>query len=152
MALTKIKPDVIDETLDYSFDNIDANTISIFGTSTFQQSTEKIQTKTGATGTVTHDYSLGALFYHSSISANFTANITNVPTTNDRSIVIVIILSQGVTAYIPNALQIGGSAQTIKWINGSAPTGNSNQIDIVSFSLIRVSNSWTVLGQLITYN
>ncbi len=133
--------------------NLNVSGTSTFdGISIFQQSTEKIQTKTGATGTVTHDYSLGALFYHSSISANFTANITNVPTTNDRSIVVVLILSQGATAYIPNALQIDGSSQTIKWINGSAPSGNANQIDIVSFSLLRVSNSWTVLGQLITYN
>ena len=152
MALTKIKPNAVDETLDYSFDDVNANTISVFGTSTFQQSTEKLQTKTAATGTVTHDYSLGALFYHSSISANFTANITNVPTTNDRSIIVVMLLSQGVTAYIPNALQIDGSSRTIKWINGSVPTGNANQIDVVSFSLIRVSNNWTVLGQLVTYN
>ena len=151
MALTKIKPDVIDETLDYSFDNIDANTISIFGTSTFQQSTEKIQTKTGATGTVTHDYSLGALFYHSSISANFTANITNVPTTNDRSIVVSLILDQGVTAYIPNALQIDGSAQTINWVGGATPTPIANKKEIVSFVLLRVSSNWIVLGSISTY-
>jgi hypothetical protein len=151
MSLTKIKPNSVDETLDYSFDDVSANTISISGTSTFQQSTEKIQTKTGATGTVTHDYSLGALFYHSSISANFTANITNVPTTNDRAIVISLILEQGATAYIPNALQIGGSAQTINWLETSAPTGNANKKDIASFTLIRVSDTWTVLGQLSTY-
>ena len=151
MALTKIKPTGINETLDFSFDDVSANTISVLGTSTFQQSTEKIQTKTGATGTVTHDYSLGALFYHSSISANFTANITNVPTTNNRSIVLVLLLSQGVTAYIPNVLQIDGTPYTIKWINGTVPSGNPTGLDIVSFSLIRVSDTWTVLGQLITY-
>jgi hypothetical protein len=151
MALTKIRPDVIDQTLDYSFDNVDANTISVFGTSTFQQSTEKLQTKTGATGTVTHDYSLGALFYHSSISANFTANITNVPTTNDRSIVVSLILNQGSTAYIPNALQIDGSVQTINWVGGSTPTPISNKKELVSFVLIRVSNSWSVLGSVTTY-
>ena len=151
MALTKIKPDVIDQTLDYSFDNVDANTISIFGTSTFQQSTEKLQTKTGATGTVTHDYSLGALFYHCSISANFTANITNVPTTNNRVIVVTLILEQGATSYIPNVLQIDGSSQTINWSNGTTPTGNANKKDLVSFSLIRTSSTWTVLGNLSTF-
>ena len=97
MALTKIKPNAVDETLDYSFDDVNANTMSVLGTSTFQQVTEKIQTKTAATGTVTHDYSLGTLFYHSSISANFTANITNVPTTNSRSIVVSLVLDQGAT-------------------------------------------------------
>jgi hypothetical protein len=151
MALTKIKPDVIDETLDYSFDNIDANTISIFGTSTFQQSTEKLQTKTGATGTVTHDYSLGTLFYHSSISANFTANITNVPTTNDRSIVVSLILNQGITGYIPNNLQIDGSSQTINWVGGSTPTPIANKKELVSFILMRISDSWIILGSVTTY-
>jgi hypothetical protein len=238
MALTKIKPDVIDETLDYSFDNITANSLSISGSSNLnsisnvkitggssgqfistdglgnlsftttssdsyangafaqantantnainagsyangaftssntklatsggtisgdltlsgntnlQQSIEKLQTLTNATGTVTHNFSLGSLFYHSSISANFTANITNVPSTNDRVMVVSLILIQGATAYIPNALQIDGSSQTINWSNGTTPTGNANKKDLVSFSLIRTSSTWTVLGNLSTF-
>jgi len=151
MALTKIKPDVIDETLDYSFDNIDANTISILGTSTFQQVTEKFQTKTSSTGTVTHDYSQGTLFYHTGISGNFTANFTNVPTTNDRSIVISLILDQGSTAYVPNAVQIGGVSQTINWVGGSTPTPIANKKELYSFILMRVSGSWLVLGSVTTY-
>ena len=151
MALTKIKPNAVDETLDYSFDDLSANTLIISGTSTFQQSTEKLQTKTLATGEVTHDYSLGALFYHSSISANFTANITNVPTTNNRSIVVTLILIQGATAYYPSAMQIDGVSQTINWLGGSAPTPTANKEELVSFVLIRVSSSWIVLGSLTSY-
>lgn len=225
MALTKIKPNAVDETLDFSFDDLTANTINLRGydpvnhtnaaygqantattnaatadqravtsgsyangafasantklstsggtltgnlvmsganlnvsgtstfdgTSTFQQFTEKLQTKTSATGAVTHDYSLGALFYHSSISANFTANITNVPTTNDRSIVVTLILIQGATAYYPSAMQIDGVSQTINWFGGSAPTPTANKEELVSFVLIRVSSSWMVLGSLTSY-
>jgi hypothetical protein len=157
MALTKIKPDVIDETLDYSFDNVAANTLSVStdvtlsGNTSLQQSIEKLQTITGATGTVTHNFSLGSLFYHSSISANFTANITNVPSTNDRVIVVSLILLQGSTSYIPNALQINGTSQTINWSNGVAPTGNANKRDLVVFSLVRTSSTWTILGQLSTF-
>jgi hypothetical protein len=151
MALTKIKPNAVDETLDFSFDDLNANTMSILGTSTFQQVTEKVQLKTAANGTVTHDYSLGTLFYHSSISANFTANITNVPTTNDRSIVVSIILDQGATAYIPNALQIDGASQTINWVGGSTPTPIANKKELVSFVLVRISSSWTVLGSITTF-
>ena len=151
MALTKIKPNAVDETLDYFFDDVNANTMSILGTSTFQQVTEKLQTKTSAVGTVVHDYSLGTLFYHSSISANFTANITNVPTTNDRSIVVSLILDQGATGYIPNALQIDGSSQTINWVGGATPTPISNKKELVSFVLLRISSSWIVLGSITTY-
>ena len=121
------------------------------GLVTLQQSTEVLNTITSATGTVTHNFSTGAIFYHSSISANFTANFTNVPTTNNRTIVVSLILSQGVTARIPNAVQIDGSAQTIRWQDNTVPTGNASKVDIVSFSLIRTGSAWIVLGGLSTY-
>ena len=122
------------------------------GLTTLKQTTEVLNTKTSATGTVTHDFSTGAIWYHSSISANFTANFTNVPTTNDRSIVLTLILNQGATAYVPNAVQIAGVAQTINWIGATGtPSGNDYQTDIVSFTLIRTASAWTVLGSLTTF-
>ena len=117
------------------------------GTATLQTVTEVLNTKTGATGVVAHDYGTGSTWYHSSIAANFTANITNAPTTDNRSIVINLILIQGATAYIPSALQVGGSALTIKWVNGVTPTGNPNKVDIATFTLIRTGAAWAqVLG------
>lgn len=111
---------------------------------------EPIVTKTGATGTVTHDIRQGAIFYHSSISANFTANITNVPTDNDRAIVVALVLIQGGTPFYPNAVQINGSAATINW-SGTTPVPVANKKEVASFTLLRVSNTWTVLGQYGTY-
>jgi hypothetical protein len=93
----------------------------------------------------------GSIFYHSSISNNFTANITNVPVTNDRAIGVTLVLSQGGTPYMSTALQIDGSAQTIKWVNNVTPSGAANKVDIVGFSLIRTGSAWTVLGQYSTY-
>jgi hypothetical protein len=121
------------------------------GLTTFYQSTEVINTKTGATGTVEHDFSTGAIWYHSSLASNFTANFTNVPTTNDRTINVILVLIQGATARVPSALQINGGAQTINWQDNVTPVGNSNKRDIISFSLIRTSNNWLVLGSLSTY-
>ena len=122
------------------------------GTTTLQQTTEIIDTKTGATGTVTHDFSTGSIWFHSTISANFTANFTNVPTTNNRSITVALILDQGATAYISNAIQIDGVAQTIQWSGGATPAGTNNYTDIVNFTLIRSASAWTILGSLSTYN
>ena len=124
---------------------------TLYKTTTLQQTTEVLNTKTSATGTVVHDFSTGAIWYHSSISASFTANFTNVPTTDSRSIGLSLVLSQGATAYIPSAVQIAGTAQTIKWQGGTAPTGNANKTDIVSFVLIRTGSAWIVLGSLSTY-
>ena len=125
--------------------------LSISGLTTLTYTSEKLTTKTSATGTVTHDLSTGSIFYHSSISNNFTANFTNVPTTNDRAIGVSLVLAQGVTPYMSTALQIDGSAQTIKWVNNITPTGTASKVDIVGFSLIRTGSAWTVLGQYSTY-
>jgi hypothetical protein len=130
--------------------NVGAN-LSISGLTTLTYTSEKLNTKTSATGTVTHDLSSGSIFYHSSISSNFTANFTNVPTTNDRAVGVTLILAQGVTPYMSTALQIDGSAQTIKWVNNTTPTGTASKVDIVGFSFIRTGSAWTVLGQYSTY-
>ena len=42
--------------------------------------------------------------------------------------------------------QIDGSAVTIKWAGGTAPTPTANKLDIFNFSLLRVGNAWQVLG------
>jgi len=132
--------------------NIGAD-LGISGLTTLTFTSEKLNTKTsaGSAGTVTHDLSTGSVFYHSSISNNFTANFTNVPTTNDRALGATLILAQGVTPYMANVLQIDGTAQTIKWVNNTTPTGTASKVDIVGFSFIRTGSAWTVLGQYSTY-
>lgn len=122
-------------------------TFHVSGTSTLQQITEVLNAKTGATGNVTHDYATGSVFYHSSIAANFTCNLTNVATTDSRAIATTLILSQGATPYMSNAFQINGSAQTVKWQGNTVPTGTASKVDVVTFSLIRTGAAWTVLGQ-----
>jgi len=92
------------------------------------------------------DYATGAIFY-TSATANFTLNITNLPVDNGNAMTITVVISQGGTAGYPNVLQVGGSVQTIKWPNGNtAPSPNINKIDIFTFTLIRRSSAWTVLG------
>ena len=112
---------------------------------------EKFSSLTGATGVVAHDCDNGHIFYHTSISANFTANFTNLGLSTNYSTNLTLILNQGASAYIPTAVQIGGSAQTINWQGGSAPSGTSNGIDAVSFTILRDSGSYIVLGQLVDF-
>jgi hypothetical protein len=59
---------------------------------------------------------------------------------------VTVIVTQGATPYIPSALQIAGSAQTIKWAGGAAPAGTASKIDIFSFVLLRTGSAWTVFG------
>ena len=121
------------------------------GLVTLQQTTEKLNILTGATGTVIHNLDNGAVFYHSALAGNFTANFTNVPTTEDRTISVVLILEQGGTPYIPNAIEINSGTETINWQGASIPTGNASQYDVVSFTLVRTNTAWRVIGSLSTY-
>ena len=134
----------------------DGSTFSVTGNSVFtghtifQQVSEVIETSINATAsTVVYDFSTGANWYHSSASTNFAANFINVPTTNNRAITTTLVIEQGATAYIPTSVTInGGDSETIKWSGGTA-SGTPNGIDIVGFTFIRSSGSWTqVLGQI----
>jgi hypothetical protein len=113
----------------------------------FGQTQEKLATKTGATGTVTHDWTSGAIFFHSSIAANFTANFTNMPTDANKAYAMTLLLSQGGTGYIPNAVQVNGSAVTLRWANNVTPTAGTNKIEMVAFSLWYTGGTWYCTGQ-----
>jgi len=127
------------------------NNIIVAGTTTLQQIQEIGQTKTGATGTVAHDWTTGNIFYHSTMVANFTANITNVPTTADRAYTTTLILKQGPTGYYANALQVNNSTVSILWPNGTGPTGTAARTEIESFTLYYTASTWTAFGQLTSF-
>jgi len=96
---------------------------------------------------VAYNFSLGALFFHSTSPAiDWTVNFTNLPTTNGKIITMNIIVPQGATAYKITGCNIDGVVQTIKWFSSAAPSGTVNKTDIWAFSLIRRQSTWTVLG------
>jgi hypothetical protein len=114
---------------------------------------EVISTEVIATASVVvYDYSLSSLWYHGTASSNFTANFTNLPTTNNRVLSATIVISQGATAYIPNIVQIAGVTQSIKWAGGTQ-SGTTNSLDLISFNFIRTGNVWTsVIGQIAPFS
>ena len=109
---------------------------------------EKFQAKTSSTGTVTHDCSSGHIFYHTSSVANWTANFTNLSLSSSYATTVTLVIPQGGTGYYPNAVQIGGAAQTILWQGNTTPTPSTNRTDVVTFSILNNSGTYIVLGQL----
>jgi hypothetical protein len=109
---------------------------------------EKVSEMLYATGTVPHDLSLASIFNHNYINSDFTVNFTNVPITNGRSISVALILNQSGTAYLSTSAEIDGSSVPIYWQNGVEPLANINSQDIVSFTLIRSNDQWTIFGSL----
>lgn len=100
----------------------------------------------------TLNYALSSIFYITSIGANFTVNVTNLTLSANQVTNIVLLLNQAATPYIANAVQIGGAAQTVKWLGGTAPGGGANSVDVLSFSLIYNGSTYTVLGKLGTFS
>jgi hypothetical protein len=124
---------------------------STSGATTLQQIVEPVNTIVGAAGPNVLDYSTGGIWYYYSIYGNFGINLINVPTTNNVSVSIALILNQGATGYIPNFFQVNGSTTTIRWIANTTPTPSSNKIDIVTFNLINALGTWYVMGNYTNY-
>lgn len=123
--------------------------VNITGILDIQETREKVTNGTISASVLTVDFMSGSIHYVSaSPTSNFTVNITNVPTDNDKAMTVVAMITQGATGRIPSAVQIDGAAQTLRWLGGTAPTPTSSagKIDIFNFTLIRSGSSWIVLG------
>jgi len=111
---------------------------------------ELINTVSAPTSTQALDWSTGSIFYVTGMTTNWTPNMTNLPTTANRSYVITLVLVQGATPYFLNALQIAGTPVTLNWGNAITPVGTANRVEIVSFILLYIS-SWTALANFTSY-
>lgn len=114
---------------------------------------------TAATGTINFDaITQPTLYYTSNASGNFTLNIRGDGTTTldsllttTQSLTVTFLNTNGTTAYGVSALNIDGSARTVKWLSGTGaiPTPNASSIDAWTFTIIKTaSNTFTVLGSL----
>ncbi len=132
-----------------SVGTLTATDAGVGGLLTVSETTEVLNSGTISSNVFTADFSSGGVFYVTTApTANFTINVTNLPTTDNRVTVVSVFVIQGATGYIPNALQIGGAAQTIKWSGGTAPTATSGvgKVDNFTFTFIRRGASWEALG------
>jgi hypothetical protein len=107
---------------------------------------------TNSGGNLTCNFTNSATFYVA-LTANVTANFTNVVATAGRVTGATLIVDQGATAYRVANLQINsGSIQTVRWVGGTTNTGTAGNTDIMSFSLISLDGTnWRVLGQISNY-
>lgn len=125
--------------------------LSIEATTKFQQTIEVLNTST-ASSAIVYNFNSGSIWIHDDLSDDFQADFQNVPESNMRVITSTIIIEQGGTAYLPTSpILINGSSCNINWVGVTPPVGSPNQIDVVGFSFIRKSSTWTVLAQVSTF-
>ena len=123
--------------------------ITISGTSDVQEMREVVVPTAISTNVATCDWTAGNIYWIGTApSANFTVALTNVPTDNNRIMTVNAFVTQGATGYIPSAVTINGASTTIKWTGATSPTPTSSagRIDVFTFTLVRLSSAWTVLG------
>lgn len=113
--------------------------------------TEFFSTVNAPTSGQIYDWRANTIFVNTTLGANYTANITNLPTDNNRVYVISFLLIQGGTPYYINALQIGGFGVSILWPSSLAPTPVANRREMETFTILRNSGSWIVLGQYTSF-
>lgn len=125
--------------------------LSATGTTSIYEAIEKASISGSAlTGTVNYNFLDGAVVYYTAnASANWTLNVrgdgsttlNSVMATND-SASIVVMATQGSTAYYQSAMTIDGSSVTPKWAGGTAPTaGNASSVDIYTFTIIKTASA-----------
>ena len=113
---------------------------------------------TGAATTVNVDTLTASVEYiTANATANWTTNVRGSSTTTLNStmavgeqISIVLLNTNGATAYYPTAFNIDGttSGVTLKWLGGTAPSsGNINSIDAYVYTIIKTASAtYTVLA------
>ena len=86
------------------------------------------------------------------MSANVTANFTNVNAISSTVTGATIVVDQGATAYRIANVQVNGVNQTVKWVGAIAGAGTASNTDVMSFSLINLGGgAYRVLGQISNY-
>ena len=126
---------------------------------TSPRETVQVVATPGATGTVTIETQTSSVeLLQTAATSDWVVNVTGSvsPAVTLNSILAVgeqisavLITPIGATAYEPTALNIDGTAVgvTLKWLGGSAPTGNTNSTDAYVYTIIKTAAStYTVLA------
>lgn len=119
------------------------------GLQTFQQIQEVISLKPSlGLGTNNFDFNDGSIFYIAGLTGSGTWNVQNIPSSSNASTSLTFVIQQGGTAYSASAYQLGGTAVSVKWLDGTIPTGSANATDVIGLTAFRSGSSWNVIGSL----
>jgi hypothetical protein len=122
---------------------------------------ENVSLITAQTGTYNFDLIGNSIRY---TTANATANLTlnfrgSIATTanayiaNGQSITSTYVMQTGATGYTISSVQIDGSVQTVKWLNGIVPSVKTNSTMVYTFTIVKTATtpSYSILGSSTQY-
>jgi hypothetical protein len=129
---------------------------------TFENAAEVVTVSaSAASGTVNIDTATQSILYlTSNASANWIINVRHSASTTlnsvlgiGESITVVLLNTNGGTAYLPSSFRIDGTSVTPRWQGGTAPTtGTASAIDAWAYTIIKTgTGTYTVLGSQTKY-
>lgn len=114
--------------------------------------TERFSANASPAVEVSFPWNQSGVYYLSNMTGNITLNLTDFNAPSDTVTSVTVWIVQGATAYVPTTLKLNGAGQTIYWqASGTAPGGNANKQDLVSFTILNNSGTYNVLGQLSSF-
>jgi hypothetical protein len=115
---------------------------------TYLKQTVELSEEITATSSVTANFLDGNIKYLSSLSSDFRVDFTNFPDPSyDNSVInYTLILNQGATSSMINALTVNGVTSSIKWYNGTQSV-SANQVNKIG--LMFVYNGTGTLSQVL---
>lgn len=129
-----------------------SNTLSIQGLLSTTKVEEGFTTISNANNVFGLDCANGHIFNITTPQADFTPSLTNFTLANNKATSVVLVINQGVTARVPTSnVQIDGVNTAVAWQGGSTPSGASNKKDVVAYSILNASGTYTILGQLTSF-
>lgn len=119
-------------------------------------------TGTALTATATYDViTQTVLLVTANATNNWTLNVrgSNTTTLNslmvaNNTITLALMATNGATPFFQSGTQIDGVGQTVRWLNGVAPSaGNANSIDVYTLTIIKTSATptYTIVGSQTRY-
>jgi len=143
---------VTNENGNVNLGNAPSDLIAVSGNLVFGEYGQQITLATGIDGGTTNfDFSGATIFYVSGATSDGTWNVTNVPTVDKIASKIKFVIDQGTVAHSASAYQFNGSSITVKWENGTIPTGTVNHTDVIEFDAYHSGSGWNILGSMKTF-
>ena len=145
--------------------NDTTNTLSVTNTTTaiktMPYGTEKVDILAAPTSTYNLNILTQSIVYATgNANANVTLNVRGNSSVTANSLVAVgdsltttYVMTSNATPFAVSAMQIDGSSQTVKWVNGSTPVGIPNTVTAFTFTAIKTASTptYTVFGGATRY-
>jgi len=98
------------------------------------------------------DAAAASVFYVSSMTRNFTLNISNMPAIEKTAGVFEIVHNQGPVGYFANALTMNNVSTAFVFKNGALPAPLPRRIETQTFKFYYVGGGYTVTSDYNSYN